>query len=259
MKHYTITAFLTAILILIAAATGAARSPQNNNYAPLIETEVAAKNFSTVEIENALLNLERNSESGVVEELFTNSSDVITAALRRSYPAAQPNAPIRVYPYMRENLKLGGKDYDRVKAVSDDLLKFMNLEGRIKLIYFKGEIPITAFINPNVIAVSTRAAELLNDAELQAVIAHEICHLIIFDNFKQAVDTKNFKQLRALELFCDAGAAHIVIAKGGNASSLITGLEKMLDELVRSGTGTDDGTEHPTMRQRKKLIKTILK
>jgi hypothetical protein len=244
--------FLTAILILIAATTAAAQNQ-------FVERETAAKNFLPAAVEAGLLKLDERSESGIVEELFTNSSDVITAALRSSYPAAQPNAPIRVFPYMRENLKLQGKDYDRVKTISADLLKFMNLESRIKLIYFTSEIPITAFINPNVIAVSTRAAELMNDAELQAVMAHEVCHLIIFESFKRAADSKNFKQLRALELFCDAGAAHIITAKGGNANDLIKGLEKMLGDLIATGNGTDDGIEHPTMRQRKKLIKTILK
>jgi hypothetical protein len=164
----------------------------------------------------------------------------ITASLKGSYPALPEDRPIRVLPYVREHLIPSGKDYDRAKAVADKSLKFIWLQDRIRFIYFDSEVPVTAFTYPFALVVSNSAADILTDEELEAVMAHEIIHLIVYPGFKEASDSSNFKQLRAIELFCDGGAIATLKTKGKDPNALITGLERKTASSIQSSKRGDN-------------------
>jgi hypothetical protein len=228
----------------------------------LLSTNVLFAQYSKKEIENSLKSLNENSEIEVVVKLIKGSipdyyPSEIAASLILSLPAPSENKTIKVLPYVRDHIITKGKDLDRIAAIADKLLKFMWLKDRVSIVYFNSEVPVLGFNNPNAIIVSNAAESLLTDKEIEAIMAHEICHLIIYENFKQAVEKKNLQQLRTLELFCDAAAVSIIEAKGGDSSRLISGLEKM-QSLIEKVTGdTDGGLTHPLLRQRKKLVETL--
>ena len=218
--------------------------------------------FDEAKISKSLDNLKKSNEIEVaVQMIKMDLTDYypgeITALIKNSYPALPEDRTIRVLPYIREHQITEGKSYERVKQVADKLLRFMSLQERVRLIYFDSEVPVTAFSYPFALIVSNAAAELLSDEELEAVMAHEICHLIIYGNFKAAVDSNDFKQLRTIELFCDAGAIAIIEAKGKDPEKLISGLEKMQEMLVRVNNDTEDGLKHPTLKQRRKFFKEL--
>lgn len=178
----------------------------------------------------------------------------ITSVFKKSYPAIPEDKTIRVLPFVRENMIEDGEDYQRVKKIALNLLKYMDLQNRIRLIYFNSDVPVTGFTYPFALIISNAAAGVLSDDELESVLAHEIAHLIVYANFKEAVDNNNLKQLRTIELFCDAAAIAIIKTKGKDPGNLITGLDKMQKLLERVNNDPDGGTFHPTMKQRRKFF-----
>lgn len=199
-----------------------------------------------------------NSLLMIKSELTNFYPSEITALVKNSYPQLPEDKTIRVLPYVREHMISEGKSYDRVKRVAGNLLKFMSLQERVRVIYFDSEIPVTAFTYPFALVVSSAAEQVLSDDELEALCAHEIMHLVAYQNFKLAVEKKDYKQMRMIELFCDAGAISILDAKGKDPSTLNSGLEKMQSLLARVDNAGDTGLEHPTMKQRRRFYKELI-
>lgn len=197
------------------------------------------------------------SLSMIKNDLTNYYPSEITAAIKKSYPSLPEDKTIRVLPYVREHMISEGKEYERVKRIAGNLLKFMYLQERVRVIYFDSEVPVTAFSYPYALIVSSAAEQLLSDDELEAVCAHEIMHLIVFDHFKDAIDKKDFKKMRSIELFCDGGAISIIDAKGKDAGNLISGLEKMQSVLEKVNNDLDTGIEHPTLKQRRRFYKEL--
>lgn len=224
--------------------------------------QTAAAQFESVKFNEALNSLPDSKESDVALKMIVSNLTnyypaEITATIRMSYPQLPEDKTIKVMPFVREHMIATGKDYDRVKLIAGKLLKFMNLQDRIRVIYFESEVPVTAFTYPFALCVSSAAATLLNDEELEAVLSHEIMHLIVYPNFKSAIENNNLKELRAIELFCDGGAISILEARGRNSENLISGLEKMQSLLEKVNNDAEDGLKHPTLKQRRSFHKQL--
>ena len=78
-----------------------------------------------------------------------------------------------------------------------------------------------------VLLISLRALELLSSEELQALVAHEIGHEYIWQEYADAQKGENITRLRELELTCDAIAVLSLQRIGIKADRLIQGLEKV--------------------------------
>lgn len=226
------------------------------NFTPL------AQQYSQDNLKSSLLDLNRSSEVDVAASMIKMQLPdyypaEITAALKGSYPAVPEDRTIRVLPYVRENMITSGKDFDRAKAVADRLLKFLALQNRVRFIYFNSEVPVAAFSYPFALQISNAAAALLTDDELEAVIAHELMHLITHHNFKEAVESKNLKQQRAIELFCDGGAMAVLETMGKDPNNLIVGLDKMQEMITRLSNESESGIHHPTIKTRKQFLKKL--
>ena len=180
----------------------------------------------------------------------------ILASIRENYPEKSSDETIYVLPYMRNNLISSGDDYKRVHLISSKLIKFMRLDGRLSLVYYKSEIPITGFIYPNTLFISSSAESILSDSEIEALLAHELCHLIIHEEFKKHAENRDYKEMRLLELFADAVAITIIEGKKGSGSSesLIKGLKKMQARVTFVTGEIEDGLKHPTLKTREKLL-----
>lgn len=218
--------------------------------------------FDGQSISRSLETLKNNNEVEVaVQVMKSNLTDYypseITASIKSAYPAVPEDKTIRVLPYVREHQITEGKEFERVKTVAGKLLKFMNLQDRVRVIYFDSEVPVTAFTYPFALCVSSAAANLLTDEELDAEMSHEIMHLIFYPNFKAAIENNNLKELRAIELLCDGGAISILEARGRNSENLISGLEKMQSLLQKVNNDADDGLKHPTLKQRRSFYKQL--
>jgi hypothetical protein len=225
-------------------------------------TNAAFAQYSPENLKKSLLELESGKEIDVAVQmvkldLVDYFPAEITASLKASYPALPEDRTIRVLPYVRENLITSGEDFNRAKAVADKLLRFMSLQNRVRFIFFNSEVPVTAFTYPFALTVSNTAAELLTDDELEAVMAHEIMHLIAYPIFKEAVESNNLKQQRIVELFCDGGSMAVMQTKGKDPELLISGLEKMQKRLELVNNDKEDGIKHPTLKQRRQFQKKL--
>src|SRR5205807_2685364 len=118
---------------------------------------------------------------------------------------------------------------------------------------FRSEMPVTLFVNPSALIISTRAMELLDDEEIEALSAHELVHPIAQPVFRKAVDERDQRVMRLVELFCDAGGAALISSKGGNPRKLYSGLSKLNQVMELEFQEYQRGTDHPTLKARKQL------
>jgi hypothetical protein len=181
----------------------------------------------------------------------------VAARIKGEIPEIDPRATVRVLDEVLANVVTEGDDHRRLRTVLEPLLKFMGLEGRVRAVLFRSEVPFVALSPPNGLMISTRAMALLSDEELRALVAHELCHLAVTGVFRAAVDAKDYRTLRLVELFCDAGSAAITMARGEDPRSLIAGLRRMQRVLeMEFGEGRLKG-EHPTLDERARLSREV--
>lgn len=222
-----------------------------------------AGQYTYKSISDQLTKLDQTDEAEVALSIIKNDlpdyfPSEVTAALKKSYPAVPSDKTIRVIPFVRENMIESGEDFDRVKKISDNLLRFMDLRQRIRFIYFKSDIPVTGFTYPFALFISDSAAKILTDDEIEGAIAHEIIHLIVYENFKEAVESNDFKRQRTIELFCDGAAISIIQAKGKNPINVLTGLKKMEKLLQKVDKNAVQGVHHPTIKYREKFYNRLI-
>lgn len=108
-----------------------------------------------------------------------------------------------------------------------------------------------------VLLISLPALELLDSEELQALVAHEIGHEYVWEEFALAQRSKNRKRLRELELACDAIAVLTLERIGVKPDRLIVGLEKV-SRYNRERFGlAANGSSYPTFRARQNFVKAM--
>lgn len=257
MRHSTSTRFLTFVLkaVVLAllipfGATGAlAQITQPISYEKLLSEAAQRKGDPDAQVQTIL-----NILGGGAQQY--NAGEVL-ANIKRNWPKADPDAPIRVLPEIRSSMVTDGDDFERLMRVGKPLLRFCWLEERVRLILFKSEVPVVAFIYPNVLTVSTRTMALFNDDQLSAACSHEVMHLLANKQMRQARDKHDNQTMRMLELFYDAGAAAIIVSRGSKIGSdprsLIAAYSKMNAVLEIEFQQYQDGTVHPPLKVRQQL------
>ena len=105
-----------------------------------------------------------------------------------------------------------------------------------------------------VLLVSERALALLETAELQAVVAHEIGHEYVWDEYERAMRRRDARRLQDLELVCDIVATVTLRSLGMDAASLIAGLEKMSAFNRRELGAAVNDSNYPTLDVRRAAV-----
>ncbi len=111
-----------------------------------------------------------------------------------------------------------------------------------------------------VVLVTDTALRLLTPSLVQAVVAHEIGHEYVWEEFEDARNRNDSRRLRELELFCDAVALQTLVRIGAPASALIDALRIMTASDERNGFITDPTQDsHPTLVERSRFSKELAK
>jgi hypothetical protein len=187
------------------------------------------------------------------------SASEIAARIRSNQPVIDPKATVLVPEEVLSGLIREGDDYRRLHQVLKPLLQFCGLDGLVHPILFKSELPVIGSSAPNGLMISTRSLALLSEEELRAIVAHELCHLIVTDAFRAAVDAKDYHTLRIIELFCDAGSAAIMKAQGYDPGSLINGLLKIWQVLELEFGERDLKGKHPVVEAVSACVQKVTK
>jgi hypothetical protein len=196
----------------------------------------------------------------VIEIIGANgrlSATDLAKRVKDEMPEIDSNAPVKVLDEVLANIVRGDDDEQRMRDVLQPVLNFLGLEDRVRAVLFRSEVPVVALSPPNGLMISTRALAILNDEELRAIVTHELCHLPLTDVFRTAVDAKDYRTMRVIELFCDASAVAVMFARGVDPRLLTSGLRRMQQVLeVEFGERDLKGT-HPTLDERERLVKKL--
>ena len=108
-----------------------------------------------------------------------------------------------------------------------------------------------------VLLISLPALRLLSSEELQALVAHEIGHEYVWQEYADAKSRRDTKRLRELELVCDAIAVRILAREGILPDRLETAIEKVSwYNRERLGVALNEGN-YPSLKDRLKLVQKM--
>jgi hypothetical protein len=115
----------------------------------------------------------------------------------------------------------------------------------------------TALVARVVLLISRPALDFLDADELEALVAHEVGHEYVWDEFETAARVKNANRQRQLELVCDRVAAQTLLRLGISPARLTRALERALGfNRARFGTALNEW-RYPTLRERAEVIKEV--
>jgi predicted Zn-dependent protease len=111
-----------------------------------------------------------------------------------------------------------------------------------------------------VVLVTDSALNLLTPSQLQAVVAHEIGHEYVWEEYDEAKKRKDWSRIRELELFCDGVAISTLVRIGVSPSALIDALRMMEASDRRNGIIWDTTrNSHPSTSDRARFAREVTK
>jgi hypothetical protein len=109
-----------------------------------------------------------------------------------------------------------------------------------------------------VLLVTHTVLRILSTTQLQAIVAHEIGHEYVWDEYEAARQKSNRSRLRALELFCD-GVATVTLSGIGAAPESLTDALRLLDASDRRNGFLSDDNSYPTVAERADFARQIVR
>jgi hypothetical protein len=197
-------------------------------------------------LETALSFFTRHGAAGILERFESIRPIPVTAAEREHVLATLPaeGDVQNLYAPLRKKLT----------AVP----RVLELHGREAVYVIKVvEVPqaAVALHARTVVLVSEPALELLDSAELQALVAHEVGHEYFWNEYHRARRDDDRSRLRTLELLCDGVAIVTLRGTGSGHSPLISALDKMI-RYNRDRFGAARNEDHyPVLEERRQFAK----
>ena len=108
-----------------------------------------------------------------------------------------------------------------------------------------------------VLLISRTALGLLSEAELQALVAHEVGHEFFWQEYERARERRDAQALQELELKCDGIAVLTFMAQGLDPASLASGLKKISRFNERLGAPIH-AEWHPSVSERKRFVRDLV-
>jgi hypothetical protein len=106
--------------------------------------------------------------------------------------------------------------------------------------------------------ISDVALELLDPAELQASLAHEIGHEYIWGEYLEAASRNDDGRLKELELICDGVAILTLRRVGIDPAALVTATEKIARFNVLSTGPSANAHRYPSDGERRRFAQAII-
>ncbi|HXK60165.1 MAG TPA: M48 family metalloprotease [Acidobacteriota bacterium] len=208
--------------------------------------------------------LKRNSSDSVAERAFRRLQQIIEGGHQMSLravrpPKVSPEFKARVMASLppKGEIRLKGYLADKLKNV-DQVLRYHDRVGivEIKVIgAFQAAVAIHARC---VVLVSEPALRLLTADELLAIIAHEVGHEYVWEEYQSARRRNDYPKIQELELWCDGVAILTLLHLELDPENLIRGLSKLNRFNERFGTPLD-ANHYPGDRTRADFQRRVIK
>ncbi|HEV8482068.1 MAG TPA: hypothetical protein VGV87_00810 [Blastocatellia bacterium] len=140
-------------------------------------------------------------------------------------------------------------------ATVEPILKYHDRSSIIDLKVIRLGQPLVLFVAGAIVLISEEALDLFTARELQAVVAHELCHGYFWNEWQQARLNKQSDIMQEIELRCDGLALITMSQLGLDPSQLISAINK----LTRSHKGKlINGDFYPPSEERIQFIRAMI-
>lgn len=107
-----------------------------------------------------------------------------------------------------------------------------------------------------VLLITDTALRVLSTKELLAVVAHEIGHEYVWEEFAEAQKQADYRRMQILELVCD-GVAILTLHRLGLPDSALVGGFRAMTKADRVNGIEVDGRAHPTLQEREQFVRRL--
>ncbi len=148
----------------------------------------------------------------------------------------------------------------RSVAVLDELLPILALHERESFVEIKliqAAPAAVAMYARCVLLISEQTIRLLSVHELQALTAHELGHEYVWGAYESALERRDSRSMRELELWCDGVAVLTLLDLGIEPRSLVSGISKINRYNSRFGVPQNAG-DYPPDRLRSRFLRNLL-
>lgn len=108
-----------------------------------------------------------------------------------------------------------------------------------------------------VLLITKPALDLLSGEELQGVVAHEVGHEYLWDDWQSATQQSDGRRLREIELICDAVGALTLARIGVPPERLTAGLGRLAAYNRERFGDRVSAAAYPTPRQRGAIVASV--
>jgi hypothetical protein len=192
----------------------------------------------------------------VIQDLETVRKLDLDACRPEPVSVAERAAVLQSLPVDGAVTQLGSGERRKLRAV-DALLGTHGRKGVYEVKVIAVPQAWTGLHGRAVLLVSLPALRLLGSEELQALVAHEIGHEYVWQQYADAKTRRDAKRVRELELICDAIAVLTLRNLGVPPHQLESASEKVfLYNREHFGQALNAGS-YPSPRERRQLIKKL--
>lgn len=191
-------------------------------------------------------------------DLLLRGSHAIDLDTCRPAPigADEKSAVLKSLPKDGEVTRLSESEQRKLRGL-DAVLRVHQRQGVYVIKVISVPQAWTGLYGRAVLLISLPALELLPAEELQALVAHEIGHDYVWQEFALAQRSKNRKRLRELETACDAIAVLTLERIGVGPDRLVVALEKVSwYNRERLGLAANESS-YPSLRARQHLVQAM--
>lgn len=156
-------------------------------------------------------------------------------------------------PGIRQRLIGSGKYPERLARLAAPVFRFhRTLTSRT--VVFNSAVPTVFTWKETFVTFSSGALDLLTDAEVTALIAHEIGHLYFAEALAAAFAEGDERQARLIELKCDLVALTTLTELKSEVSNLSKAIKKLIDKRGDLQTGSFQAGS-PALASRAEIIR----